>query len=124
MNIEVRLRGAVLQLAILRVVPTLIDEIKGAQEKDSNLHKIRATVEAGTEPKFKIHDDGSLRFENRVRVPNDEELKRKILKEAHNTSYTVHPGSTKMYRDLKGTFWWNNMKRKIAQYVAQCLTCK
>ena len=110
--------GAIFQLANLQVVPTLIDEIKAAQEKDSNLHKIRATVEAGTEAKFKIHDDGSLRFENRVCVPNDEELKRKILKEAHNTSYTVHPGSIRMYRDLKGTFWWNNMKREIAQYVA------
>ena len=58
MNIEVRLLGAILDLANLRVVLTLIDEIKAAQEKDSNLQKIRATVEAGTEPKFKIHDDG------------------------------------------------------------------
>ena len=105
MNIEVRLPHASLQLANLRVVPTLIDEIKAAQEKDSNLQKIRAVVEAGVEHKFKVHKDGSLRFDNRVCVPNDEELKRKILKEAHSTSYIVHLESTKMYRDLKGKFW-------------------
>jgi len=55
MNIEVCLPGASLQLANLRVLPTLIDEIKAAQEKDPNLQKIRAAIEARTEPKFKIH---------------------------------------------------------------------
>uniref|UniRef100_A0A2N9EF72 Integrase catalytic domain-containing protein n=1 Tax=Fagus sylvatica TaxID=28930 RepID=A0A2N9EF72_FAGSY len=51
-------------------------------------------------------------------------LRRRSLSEAHNTGYTVHPGGTKMYRDLKGTFWWNNMKREIAGYVARCLVCQ
>ncbi|XP_077226462.1 uncharacterized protein LOC143859697 [Tasmannia lanceolata] len=44
--------------------------------------------------------------------------------EAHSSSYSVHPGDTKVYKDLKGSFWWNNMKREIAQYVTQCPTCQ
>ena len=46
--------------------------------------------------------------------PDIQEIKSIILKEAHETPYSIHPGSTKMYMDLKKTFWWNNMKREIA----------
>jgi len=47
-----------------------------------------------------------------------------ILAEAHQSLYTVHPGSTKMYRDLKEHYWWNGMKREVAQFVERCLTCQ
>ena len=63
--------------------------------------KIRDSVEAGVQSEFKIHDDGSLRFKNRICIPNDSVLKQKILQKAHQTGYTVHLGGTKMYRDLK-----------------------
>jgi hypothetical protein len=46
------------------------------------------------------------------------------MQEAHTSAYTVHPGSIKMYNDLKGVFWWPNMKREIAQYVLECTTCQ
>jgi hypothetical protein len=57
-------------------------------------------------------------------VPDIPEIKGLILKEAHETPYSIHPGSTKMYIDLKELFWWNNMKRDIAKYVAECHTCQ
>jgi hypothetical protein len=85
---------------------------------------MKLMVESGAPSEFCIHEDGSLRFGNRLCVPNDPNLKEEILSEAHNIGYTVHPGGTKMYRDLKGTFWWNNMKREIAGYVARCLVCQ
>jgi hypothetical protein len=85
---------------------------------------MKLMVESGAPSKFCIHEDGSLRFGNRLCVPNDPDLKEEILSEAYNTGYIVHPGGTKMYRDLKGTFWWNNMKREIAGYVARCLVCQ
>jgi len=44
--------------------------------------------------------------------------------EAHSTPYTAHSGSTKMYHDLKSTYWWANMKREVAQFVAQCMICQ
>uniref|UniRef100_A0A2N9GSB9 Integrase catalytic domain-containing protein n=2 Tax=Fagus sylvatica TaxID=28930 RepID=A0A2N9GSB9_FAGSY len=112
------------QLANLRVQPTLVERIKVAQAGDPQLQKMKLMVESGTQFEFCIHEDGSLRFGNRLCVPNDPDLKEEILSEAHNTGYTVHPGGTKMYRDLKGTFWWNNMKREIAGYVARCLVCQ
>jgi len=46
------------------------------------------------------------------------------MEEAHNTPYSVHPGGGKLYKDLKENFWWPNMKREIAEFVARCLTCQ
>jgi hypothetical protein len=57
-------------------------------------------------------------------VPKDSAIKREIMEEAHHSPYTVHPSSTKMYRDLREVYWWNNMKREIAHFVEQCLTCQ
>ena len=90
------------------VRPSLIDRIKTSQVNDPYLQKIRTVVENRAQKEVNIHDDGSLRYGNRLYVPNM----------PHCTRYRIHPGGTKMYKDLKETFWWNNMKREIAQYVA------
>ena len=58
------------------------------------------------ETKSSIKDDGSMWFWNRLCVPDVKEIKDKILKEAHSSLYIAHLGSTKMYQDLKGTYWW------------------
>jgi hypothetical protein len=57
-------------------------------------------------------------------VPNVKELKDKILREAHEFAYSIHPRGNKMYHDLKATYWWYGMKRDIAKYVALCDTCQ
>ena len=46
-----------------------------------------------------------------------------VLTEDHRFAYLIHPGGIKIYQDLKKHFWWNAMKREIAQYVAKCLIC-
>jgi IS30 family transposase len=51
-------------------------------------------------------------------VPQDQDLKKEILDEAHLSKFTIHPGSTKMYRDLRENSWWSNMKGEIAEYVS------
>jgi hypothetical protein len=56
-------------------------------------------------------------------VPKNEDLKKKILDEAHLSKFSMHPGSTKMYHDLKLVYWWTRMKREIARYVSECDTC-
>ncbi|OMO80899.1 reverse transcriptase [Corchorus capsularis] len=124
MEIGVRKHGIEGMLASLRIQPTLIERIKEAQLVDSALQKVRANIETGAPSDFRIHDDGSLRFGDRLCVPNDVEIKKVILDEAHYSGYTVHPGGTKMYRDLKETYWWNNMKREIGEFVAQCIVCQ
>ena len=71
-----------------------------------------------------MSDCGVLYFGDRLCVPDQEELRRQILDEAHKTPNAMHPGSTKMYQDLKNRFWWPGMKRDIARYVSICLTCQ
>ena len=65
-----------------------------------------------------------LWFKSRLVNPKDQDLKKKILDEAHLSKFSMHPGSTKMYHDLKLLYWWTRMKREIAQYVSECDTCQ
>ena len=50
-------------------------------------------------------------------------LRKEVLSEAHSSAYIVYPGSTKIYKDLKKNFWWNNMKGDVTNHVAKCLVC-
>ena len=68
--------------------------------------------------------DEVLKFRKKVCIPQDLELRKKILSEAHDTLYTAHPGGVKMYQDLKKTYWWIGMKKDIGDYVAKCLVCQ
>jgi len=81
-------------------------------------------VRSGVETPYQILDDGMIVLERRMYLPNDETLKREILREAHESRLTNHPRSTKMYQDLKGFYWWPNMKRKVAEYVMKCGICQ
>ena len=111
-------------VASMSIQPTLIKRIKEAQGNDVHLKKIMEEISLGKRPNFAIFDDGALHFEGRLCVPNNDELKNEILVEAHSSPYTVHPGGTKMYRDLRAIYWWVNMKREIAKFIEQCLTCQ
>ncbi|WVZ80611.1 hypothetical protein U9M48_028070 [Paspalum notatum var. saurae] len=73
---------------------------------------------------FTIDDHGVLWFKNRLVVPKDMELRKKILDEAHTSMFAMHPGSNKMYQDLKQKFWWTRMKREITEYVSECDVCQ
>ena len=52
------------------------------------------------------------------------ELRKQIMNEAHTAPYAMHPGSTKLYQDLKLFYWWPAMKRDKAEFVIRCLTCQ
>lgn len=73
---------------------------------------------------YSVDDARGLRFLGRLCVPNDEKLRAEVLEEAHKAKYTVHPGSTKMFMDLKRTYWWDGMKEDVVEFVARCLTCQ
>ena len=68
--------------------------------------------------------DGILRLGRRIFVPSVDNLRRKILEEAYCSAYAMHLVNTKMYRTLKEHYWWQGMKKDIADYVSKCLTCK
>ena len=57
-------------------------------------------------------------------VPDSDELRKKIMNEAHTAPYAMHHSSTKLYQDLKPFYWWPVMKRDIVEYVVRCLTCQ
>lgn len=65
-----------------------------------------------------IDEEGVLRIKGRVCVPLVDDFIHPILTEAHSSRYSLHPGATKMYRDLKTHFWWSRMKRDIVDFVA------
>ena len=111
-------------LNAMTIQPTLIDDINAAQGHDPQLQKIRYRLGTTKEEEFFIHTNDSLWFQRRICVPDVKEIKDRILKEAHSSLYTVHPGSTKMYHDLKSAYWWPNMKNEVAVYVAHCLVCQ
>ena len=57
-------------------------------------------------------------------MPEVKSIRESILREAHNSDYSIHPGSTKMYLDLRERYWWYGPKRDVAEYVAICDTCQ
>jgi hypothetical protein len=65
-----------------------------------------------------------VRFKDSLCVPNVQSILELILKEAHETVYSIHPGFKKVYQDLKKKFWWYEMKREIAEHVAICDSCQ
>jgi hypothetical protein len=91
-----------------------------AQEKDEEINRIKERASEGRALGFGVAPDGLFRYHNKVCVPNNKEIRKLILEEAHFSLYTVYPGSTKMYQDLKKHFWWNGMKRDVAEFVKRC----
>jgi hypothetical protein len=65
-----------------------------------------------------------LSYKGKICVPNVKELKDKILHEAHESSYSIHPRGNKMYHDLKATYWWHGINIYVVKYVVLCDTCQ
>ncbi|GJV20265.1 putative reverse transcriptase domain-containing protein [Tanacetum coccineum] len=86
---------------------------------------IEALREPGKLRKEKLEPraDGTLCLNNRSWLPCYCDLRTLIMHESHKSKYYVHPGSNKMYQEMKQLYWWPNMKADIASYVRKCLTC-
>ncbi|GJY52595.1 putative reverse transcriptase domain-containing protein [Tanacetum coccineum] len=95
----------------------------------ANVVEARKEENYGTEDlcgmikKLEPHADGTLCLNGRSWIPCFGDLRSLIMHESHKLKYSIHPGSDKMYQDLKKLYWWPNMKAKIATYVSKCLTC-
>ena len=86
--------------------------------------RIRDMVLQGEAKKAIMDEEGVLRIKERVCVPRVDDFIHTILTEAHSSRYSIHPGATKMYRDLRQHYWWSRMKRDIVDFVAQCPDCQ
>jgi hypothetical protein len=123
LNLEINPQG---NLNLLSIESTLQDKIIMKKLHDEGIKIIKLRLSQG-EVKYKcFHTDhqGVLWFNNRIVVPKDYQLCKQILDEAHLSKFSIHPGSTKMYQDLRQYFWWTRMKREIAKYISECDTCQ
>nr|GFA66826.1 putative reverse transcriptase domain-containing protein [Tanacetum cinerariifolium] len=75
------------------------------------------------EQKLEPREDGTQCLNGRSWIPCYGDLRTVIMHESHKSKYSIHPGSDKMYQDMKKLYWWPNMKADIATYVRKCLTC-
>ena len=98
----------------------LLWRIRRAQDSDDALVKQIEIESIG----YHIALSGMNMYRNRVCVPEDKLLRKEILQQAHNSRFSIHPGNTKIYRDLKRYYHWPGMKKDVATFVLQCQTCQ
>ena len=129
-NIEIVPRGHVNSLV---VKSDLDPAIKFMQHGDSDIHKIFLYLESGRPSFFTLvkedKDDNvsTLYFKGHLVVPvtkTNLNYTPDVMKEAHDTPLSIHPGSTNMYQDIRQRYWWANMKQDIARYVFECDVCR
>jgi hypothetical protein len=123
LNLELVEHG---NLFAVSIESPLHERISMAELIDKEVHKIKQKLEE-RDPKydcFRRDDKGVVWFGQRLVIPQDQDLKKEILDEAHLSKFTIHLGSTKMYRDLRENFWCSNMNGEIAEYVSGCDTCQ
>ncbi|GJX96069.1 putative reverse transcriptase domain-containing protein [Tanacetum coccineum] len=108
---------------IMTIHPKLPTQILEAQTEAIKEENIKTKNLRGMDKSFEIRPDGTRCIKNRSWLPLFGGLRNLIMHESNKSKYSIHPGSDKMYQDLKKLYWWPNMKAIIAEYVGKCLTC-
>ncbi|GJY01810.1 putative reverse transcriptase domain-containing protein [Tanacetum coccineum] len=103
----------------------VVDDALSRKEKSKPLKEENFINEDlhGMINKLEPRADETLCLNNQSWIPRFGDLRALIMHDSHKLKYSIHPGSDKMYQDLKKLYWWPNMKAKIATYVSKCLTC-
>jgi hypothetical protein len=107
----------------MEVDSTLEQDIQKRQLEDFKIQEIKDKIKEDKAPRFSVDDQGTLWYKKRLCVPEVKEIKEFILCEAHDSTYSIHPGSTKIYHDLKSRYWWYEMNRVVVEYIALCNNC-
>jgi hypothetical protein len=108
----------------MEVDSTLEQDIQNGQLEDAKIQEIKEQIKEDKAPRFSIDDQGTLWYKKRICVSEIKEIRESILCEAHDSAYSIHLGSTKMYHNLKSRYWWYGMKRAIAEYMVLCDNCQ
>jgi hypothetical protein len=102
---------------------SLESKIIEGQKTDKGIFHIKEKIKEEPSKHFRVDEQDMLWFDDRLVVPKDRELNNKLMDEAHLSKLSIHPGSSKMYQELRPRYWWTKMKKEIAAYVARCDTC-
>ncbi|GJQ96450.1 putative reverse transcriptase domain-containing protein [Tanacetum coccineum] len=113
-----RVRALVLTIGLNLPVQILEAQVEARKEENYGTEDLCGMIK-----KLEQRTDGTLCLNGRSWIPCRGNLRELIMHESHKSKYSVHPGSDKMYQDLKKLYWWPNMKAEIATYVSKCLTC-
>ena len=100
------LESEFIRCSTLTISSDFLDSVRERQLLDVGLKRVKEQLGSDETRDFALGNDGILRFQGRICVPNDAEVKKLILEEGHKSRLSLHPGMTKMYQDLKETFWW------------------
>jgi hypothetical protein len=106
------------------VESTLEQEIRKRQICDAKIKEIKDLIIEGRGPEFTEDEQDTIWFKDRICVPEIDSFHETILKEAHDSNYSIHPGSTKMYQDLNQKYWLYGLKRDVVAHVALCDVCQ
>jgi hypothetical protein len=101
----------------------LESKIIEGQKIDKGIFYINEKMKREPTKHFRVDEQGVLWFKDRMVVPKNQELKNKLMDEAHHSKLSIHPRSSKMYQELRPHYWWTKMKKEIAAYVAHCDMC-
>ncbi|KAD4385578.1 hypothetical protein E3N88_25747 [Mikania micrantha] len=107
----------------MTIQTSLKTQILEAQKEALKAKELKEELLCGAEKRLELKEDDVLYFQERMWVPELNNIRELIFHEAHKSKYSVHPGADKMYKDLKEYYWWPGMKKDIALYVGKCLTC-
>jgi hypothetical protein len=106
----------------LRMTYDLEDRIRTAQKSCAEIKVLRELMKEGKAEDYLLDEQGTVWLKEQICVPQDKALLEQIMRETHASRYSIDPGSTKMCKDLKMRYWWKDMRRDIAHYVACCDT--
>ena len=111
-------------IAHVQVRSSLVEEVKQLQHDDDFYKEKIGQVRQGLSEELRVEDDGILWLQDHLVVPVAGDIRRRLLEAARSSFYTMHPGSTKIYHDLRMHYWWKGMKKDVADFVVKCLTCQ
>ena len=98
---------------------------KETQWQDTELREIWNRLQNGEQlDGWSTNSEGFLYYKGRLAIADSPDLREALMTEAHRSKFAIHPGSTKMYRDMKRHYWWKGMKRDVASFVARCMICQ
>ncbi|KAJ9565945.1 hypothetical protein OSB04_001911 [Centaurea solstitialis] len=114
------IRGLCLHMTVTTPLLELIEKAQKEAVLDVNAKREQIVGEI---PRLDRDSRGLLTRYGRIWVPQLGGNRQILLEEAHKSKFSIHSGATKMYRGLREDYWWPCMKREVASYVEECLTC-